>query len=189
MCTCVCIYVSVCATLVPCYLLVGEGYRVAAFIACVRGFECVCVRARACAPHVGVCWCVGACVYVCAHPEHTFVFARCWASSERGKKSSCGRARLRRAKVPRARLRRACGCLSTPECVYAAVSLYLCICMRLLCPWVCMPLIYVCVSVCLYVKACNLRVCVCVCMRVPSVRDYCMRWVCVHDIMCLHVCV
>jgi hypothetical protein len=38
-----------------------------------------------------------------------------------------------------------------------------------------MPLLYVFIGVCLYVKACNLRVCVCVCMRVPSVHDFCMR--------------
>jgi hypothetical protein len=80
MCTCVCIYVSVCATLVPCYLLVGEGYRVAAFVACVRGFECVCVCARACAPHVGVCVvCARMCVCVRAHRAHVRI---CVVSSE-----------------------------------------------------------------------------------------------------------
>jgi hypothetical protein len=84
MCTCVCIFVSVCvsvcATLVPCYLLVGEGYRVAAFVACVRGFECVCVCARACAPHVGVCVvCARMCVCVRAHRAHVRI---CVVSSE-----------------------------------------------------------------------------------------------------------
>jgi len=38
-----------------------------------------------------------------------------------------------------------------------------------------MPLIYVCASVCLYAKACNLRICVFVGMPVPSVRAFCMR--------------
>jgi hypothetical protein len=80
MCTCVCIHVSVCANVVPCYLLVGEGYRVAAFVTCVLEFECVCLCARACAPRVFVyVVCARMCVCVRAPRAHVRI---CAESSE-----------------------------------------------------------------------------------------------------------
>jgi hypothetical protein len=89
-CVHVCVYVSVCATLVPCYLLVGEDYRVAAFVTCVREFECVYVYERACAPHVCVyVVCARMCVCVRAPLAHVHI---CAVSSElRTRQTKCVR--------------------------------------------------------------------------------------------------
>jgi hypothetical protein len=169
-----------CATLVPCYLLVGEGYRVAAFVACVRGFECVCLCARACAPHVCVyVVCARMCVCVRAHVR---IFA---VSSE---------LRTRQTKSVRPRAVAASGiaacaaavrvwCLSTPKYVYAVVSIYLCIYMLSILP-VDMRASDVCVYWCVFI--CDGMCSACMRMCVPSVRAFCLWCVCVHDIrLCL----
>jgi hypothetical protein len=99
---CVYVYVCVCARRVFYYLLVGEDYRVAAFITCVRVFEwcmcvCMCVCEHMCAACVYVCVyaafvyvCVCGCVYVYAHAAHTRVCARCRVSYARRKHSASG---------------------------------------------------------------------------------------------------
>jgi hypothetical protein len=103
---------------------VGYTYRTAAFVACVRAWcvrECaewgVCVYVWEC----DVCVCACMCVYVCAHTSRTRLY---------GCTVEClthGASTVRTVSAIAVCETAARKCLSTPEYVFAAVSLYLCI--------------------------------------------------------------
>ncbi len=97
---------------------VGYTYRTAAFVACVRAWcvrecaewgVCVCVGVR--------CVCVRACVYMCARTRLYGCTVECLTH---------GASTVRTVSAIAVCETAARKCLSTPEYVFAAVSLYLC---------------------------------------------------------------